>query len=259
MKIIKPSATIWDWEDPIKHIERGGRICYKSEPKGDPEAFVSKLIKLGHLSVLDHASAFYDHNIITDNKYIYQRSGCSGGNVRALVESNEVDTPLSVEHIQAFFQNHSRLTREQELRCCKALHHVTVHFVTNRAIAMQILRHGDGSGRSMESQRYCNYSKGRFGEEITVVEPSFHAKDATWEIASEQAEFFYFRMLKNGLKPEQAREVLPNSTKTEVVFTTRIEHWEHIFKERCPKAADPAMRALMIPLREDFKNRGYIE
>ena len=263
MKIVKPKATIWDWDDPIKHIARCASICYKSGVKEDPEKFVASLINKGHLSVLDHASVMLDEELDWNvNKYLFEGNNTSCGNIRAWLEGLGNNPEITLEYIKDLYTHDDLIIRKEELYASRELHHITVHFVMDRTISHQLVRHGDGAGVSQESQRYCNYSKGKFGNEITVVEPIWYSeggdKANVWTDLCNYSEIAYFEMLLAGAKPEQARKVLPNSTKTEVVFTTRIEHWEHIFKERCSKAADPDMRALMIPLREEFIERGYL-
>lgn len=136
---------------------------------------------------------------------------------------------------------------------------ITVRFICDRGVSHELVRHRIASF-SQESTRYCNYSKDKFGEEITVIEPCFWDRDrmgptteyALWSSACEQAEQHYFALIKAGATPQEARSVLPNSLKTEVVVTTNPREWNHIFRLRCAPTAHPQMRELMIPLRERF-------
>jgi thymidylate synthase (FAD) len=128
-----------------------------------------------------------------------------------------------------------------------------VKFVTDRGVSHELVRHRMCSF-VQESTRYCNYSKDKFGGEITVVRPSTWggmdlAQQERWEKAIERSEIAYLRMLKTGLSPQQARAVLPNSLKTEIVVRANFREWRHIFRLRAiSKAAHPDMRSLMLPL-----------
>lgn len=101
-------------------------------------------------------------------------------------------------------------------------------------------------------QRYCNYGKGKFGEEITVIEPCFLEPGSRaydyWRDACEGVEIRYFDMLAEGCTPQEARSVLPNSLKTEVVMTANIREWRHFLKLRCSPAAHPQMREVALIL-----------
>ena len=108
-----------------------------------------------------------------------------------------------------------------------------------------------------ESTRYCNYGKEGFGGEITVIRPSTFAKtDSTyhiWKRSCEHAEVAYFDLLNEGCTPQEARSVLPNSLKTEVVMTADLREWRHFCRMRCPAAAHPAYRG--EPLRDSGSPR----
>jgi len=128
---------------------------------------------------------------------------------------------------------------------------ITVKFICDRGVSHEIVRHRLAA-YCQESTRYCNYSKDGFGNEITVIEPCFLKHDtpqwAAWESAMKNAEFSYFRMLELGCTPQEARSVLPNSLKTEVIMTADIREWRHFFKLRCSPAAHPQMREVAIML-----------
>jgi len=132
----------------------------------------------------------------------------------------------------------------------------TVRIICDRGVSHEIVRHRLAS-YSQESTRYCNYSKGRFGKQITVIEPCFFPpgseKYRAWYCACATAEREYFNLLAAGARPEQARSVLPNSLKTETVMTANMREWRHFFKLRTAKAAHPQMREIAIPLLGTFK------
>lgn len=137
---------------------------------------------------------------------------------------------------------------------------VTVKFVVDRGISHELVRHRLASF-AQESTRYCNYSKDDFGSEITFIIPEYlEYKSEGWNIWKEsmkQAEDTYFKMLDFGLSPQQARAVLPNSLKTEVVMTANLREWRHFFKLRALGTTGkphPQMLEVAVPLLEDMKN-----
>ena len=190
MKIINPSFEILspvDGQAILQHIERCGRVCYKSEDKitdTSAQTFVGSIIKRGHEAVLEHAS-------------------------------------------------------------------VTVKFVVDRGVSHEIVRHRLAA-YCQESTRYCNYSKDGFGRQVTFIQPHFLDRGTRgwelWVLACEQAEKAYFDLLNWGCSPQEARAVLPNSLKTEVVMTANLREWRHFFKLRTAPAAHPQMREVTIPL-----------
>jgi len=134
---------------------------------------------------------------------------------------------------------------------------VTAKFVCDRGVSHEIVRHRLAS-YCQESTRYCNYSKDGFGNEITVIEPCYLDKAdespayTHWLQACSDAERHYFDMLGSGCTPQEARAVLPNSLKTEVVMTANIREWRHFFKLRCANAAHPQMREVAAMLLKQF-------
>ena len=128
---------------------------------------------------------------------------------------------------------------------------ITIKFICDRGVSHELVRHRLAS-YCQESTRYCNYSKEGFGGEITVIRPAFLVEGtrafASWRGACEAAERSYFSLLEWGCSPQEARSVLPNSLKTEVVMTANLREWRHFFKLRTAPAAHPQMREVAIPL-----------
>lgn len=190
MKIVYPHFEILgrvDGQAILQHIERCGRVCYKSEDKiteTSAQTFVGNIIKRGHEAVLEHDS-------------------------------------------------------------------ITVKFVVDRGVSHEIVRHRLAA-YCQESTRYCNYSKDGFGRQVTFIQPNFLDRGTRgwelWVLACEQAEKAYFDLLNWGCSPQEARAVLPNSLKTEVVMTANLREWRHFFKLRTAPAAHPQMREVTIPL-----------
>jgi len=141
---------------------------------------------------------------------------------------------------------------------------VTVRIICDRGVSHELVRHRIAS-YSQESTRYCNYSKDMFENEITVIDPSdaFNWKNngnretdrlwCIWENSMKQAEANYFELLAYGATPQEARSVLPNSLKTEVIVTMNLRSWKNFFKLRTAAAAHPQMREIAIPMLAEFK------
>jgi thymidylate synthase (FAD) len=133
---------------------------------------------------------------------------------------------------------------------------ISVRFICDRGVSHELVRHRLAS-YSQESTRYCNYSNEKFGNEITVIRPFFFSQGsipyAIWLSQMEAAESAYNRMMKNGVKPEEARSILPNSLKTEIVMTANIREWRHVLRLRTSGKAHPQIREIMIPLLKELK------
>lgn len=132
---------------------------------------------------------------------------------------------------------------------------LSIKFICDRGVSHELVRHRIVSF-AQESTRYCNYSKDKFGSEITVIAPVAFARGSKsydiWATACSFAEVSYFDLLNDGASPQDARAVLPNSLKTEVVMTANYREWRHILELRCSEKAHPEMRRLMLPLLKDL-------
>nr|DAG91867.1 MAG TPA: Thymidylate synthase complementing protein [Crassvirales sp.] len=333
MKLIKPYFEIWEQpaglEGVYKQIEKVGRVCYKSEDKiteDSAKPFVDRMIKSGHGAMLEHGTVYlhqhqtyhYDGMYGDDkypdreflskyaqNKYSeYVRIGdehYATTNMRVLVENGWLD---DLKYICEPTEYHER--------------RVTVHFVCDRGVSHEFVRHRVMSF-AQESTRYCNYSKDKFGNELTFIIPCwldipegrayFHdginyRVGATMENpfgesvnfkawvnkksnyvevhdyiqALDSAEEAYFRLMDkwenrvadrryitgfkgNPWTPQQARAVLPNSLKTELVVTGFTSDWNHFFDLRArgtTGAPHPQAKELAEPLMREFVTRKYI-
>lgn len=137
-------------------------------------------------------------------------------------------------------------------------YNITVKFICDRGVTHEIVRHRLAS-YCQESTRYCNYSSDKFGTEITVIKPCYLDEGTEgyrmWAGLCSLAEAYYFDLLNWGCTPQEARAVLPNSLKTELVMTANIREFRHFFKLRCSKAAHPQMREVALMLLKEFKER----
>ena len=135
---------------------------------------------------------------------------------------------------------------------------LTVKFVCDRGVTHELVRHRMASF-SQESTRYANYSKEKFGSEITVIRLPFWSEDspeyAAWAAAMQAAEDSYLELIDMGARAEQARSVLPNSLKTEIVMSCNLREWRHVLNLRCAKAAHPQIRELLLPLLAELRDK----
>ena len=136
---------------------------------------------------------------------------------------------------------------------------ISVRVICDRGVSHEIVRHRIAS-YSQESTRYCNYSNDKFGNELTFIYPIFNKEcDAgmydTFEDTCRFIEKRYFEMLKHGATPQEARSILPNSIKTEIVMTMNLREWRHFFKLRCDKAAHPQTREIANMILKEFKEK----
>lgn len=133
---------------------------------------------------------------------------------------------------------------------------ITVKFVFDRGVSHEAVRHRLASF-SQESTRYCNYSKDKYDNQITVIGLDQYFKNENslkvWFDAMEFAEKSYFKLIENGESPQIARSVLPNSLKTEIVITANLREWRLILTQRTSNAAHPQIREVMRPLLDELK------
>ncbi len=112
---------------------------------------------------------------------------------------------------------------------------------------------------AIESTRYCNYSKGKFGNEISVIKPCNMDENSgiyhTWLKAMNDMERAYMQMAEIGATPDQLRMILPHSTAASVMMKANIREWRHIFNLRCAKAAHPSVRQIMLMTLNEFHNK----
>lgn len=140
-------------------------------------------------------------------------------------------------------------------------YNITVRIICDRGVTHEIVRHRIAS-YSQESTRYCNYSNEKFGNELTFITPCFWEdspddnleKKQIFEEALIEIEKAYLNLIKLGAKPEEARAILPNSLKTEIITTMNIREWRHFLKLRTSIKAHPQMRQIAIMILEAFKN-----
>lgn len=282
-------------EGVYKQIERAGRVCYKSEDKiteGSAKEFVERMIKSGHGAMIEHGTVylripygtmddrgeFSNEPIVIkyiDNPYSVVMNNSENdywyvtSNYRVIIENGWLG---DLKHLCEPIEYHEK--------------RITVKFICDRGVSHEFVRHRVFSF-AQESTRYCNYSKDKFGNEIIYILPSWVDMKQLGEQNSQElliqmgslnnptysqedlnelyflfglasSEIQYFNLIGKGWIAQQARAVLPNSLKTELVMTGFVSDWEHFFKLRDAGSAHPQARELAHPLHMEFLRRGYI-
>lgn len=295
MKLIQPYFEIWDqkdsFDDIIKHIEKVARVCYKSEDKiTDNSAFklVNNLIERKHFAMLEHGTIYL--KVPTDinyyetvlryiiNKYssVLNENECS---ISDLDDFKESEYAFITTNYRVIVENHW----EEDLKfiCNRTSFHdkrISVHFVCDIGVGREFTRHRVFSF-AQESTRYCNFSKNKFNNELTFIvypwskdetivcsQSDLKESESEWVDEDffkvcEQAEKSYMNLIKLGWKPEQAREVLPLATKTELIITGFLKDWIHFFDLRYKGTTGkphPQAKELAEPLFNEFVSRELI-
>lgn len=197
--------------------------------------------------------------------------------MRIIAPSTEILTPLDgdaiLRHLElcgrVCYKSENRITPESAENFVRGIiarkheavlehYSFSVRFIVDRGVSHEIVRHRLAS-YCQESTRYCNYSGDRFGNEITVIKPYFLTEGTNgykkWAEACETAEREYFTLLEWGCTPQEARAVLPNSLKTELIMTANLREWRHFFKLRTSPAAHPQMYEVTIPLLKEVQEK----
>lgn len=294
MRLIESSVQIIEEKDPYKMIELAGRTCYKSEDKiteNSAKEFVDRMIKLGHGAMLEHGTVYLAYLVFyqdVDNEnnltpehifYKYQSNKYSKVKVVPYSWSGE-DAVYVTTNLRVLVENN--WLDDLQYQVDPTEHHekrITAKFICDRGVSHEFVRHRVFSF-AQESTRYCDYSKDKFGNDITYIIPSwldlpegkYSDWDNDWCDVSElkllypevdnlsdpancflqsikNAEYYYFMLINRGWKPQQARQVLPNATKTELVMTGFESDWEHFFELRCSGAAHPDAKKLADELK----------
>lgn len=320
MKAIQPKHNILEVtrnHNPYVHIEKIGRICYKSEDlitEKSAAPFVKRLFESGHHAMIEHyrfiveveelvynlliSSEHSKYLTFTNDKRCVISASARGLNDMYIKLCNDRDRhlddsaadiicclddivytiivdygcpnlfhrhftefPAGVDTYRVHTIKYFNLLSDIEY---KAHAWYSVHFICDRGVAHEMVRHRDASF-AQESTRYCNYSKGKYGSEITVIKPLFWEEGSEeyrlWELACKYDEKLYKNLIKMGATAQEARSILPNSLKTEIVITAQVSEWIHIFKLRAlgtTGAPHPQMREVMKPLLDEMLNKKYI-
>lgn len=284
MKLIESSVQIIEEKDPYKMIELAGRTCYKSEDKiteNSAKEFVDRMIKLGHGAMLEHGTIYLKIDKTEDGHLPPARLYWSDGNHKKYTKVRKHGNSIYVTTNLRVIVENNRLD-DLQYQVEPTEHHekrITAKFICDRGVSHEFVRHRVFSF-AQESTRYCDYSKDKFKNDITYIIPSWldlpEGKYSNWDNdwcdvselkllypevdnlsdpancflqSIKNAEYYYFMLINRGWKPQQARQVLPNATKTELVMTGFESDWEHFFELRCSGAAHPDAKKLADELK----------
>ena len=294
MKLCKPLFEIWEQsaglEGVYKQIEKVGRVCYKSEDKiteDSAKPFVDRMIKSGHGAMLEHGTVYLaipisEWRCTDDYRDSYISNPYSNVNDSLVNWENNEGIVYITTNLRVLVEN-SWLDDLQYI-CEPTEYHekrITVKFTTDQGILREFTRHRVFSF-AVESTRYCNYSKNRFSNEVTFIQPNWISDEDVKDYhinynyfidqdnnhitavnrfmsALKNAEYFYMELIKLGYKPQQARNILPLATKCDMVMTGFVSDWLHFFALRDAASAHPQAQELAHPLHETFIQRGYIK
>lgn len=292
MRLIKQGFEIIEQpsrlEGMYKMIEMAGRTCYKSEDKiteTSAKEFVDRMIKSGHGAMLEHGTVYLDMPNSAGNYDLVPFFASNPYSELIVVPledrvHNYVTTNFRViienfaeEYIPDILQYWCEPTEYHKKR-------YTVKWTIDRVTGESFLRHRVFSF-ARESTRYCNYSKDKFGNEITFIIPCWtnlpeqeygdrvnpkvfnrgntNGIETSYVDFLRQAEYSYLNLLSQGWKPQQARQVLPFSVRSPLVMTGFASDWLHFFDLRCDNHAHPQAREIATALKEEFIKRKYIK
>lgn len=266
MKLIKQSFEFINQTDFSlvgikKHIERCARVSYKSEDKitdTSYEKFVNMLESRGHDRPLEFGTVYLDiptKNLEPGAKYM-RAVGKYALNPWSIKEDFDGHACISTNY-RVIKENHWE--SDLQYLCEPTEHHharYTVHMILDRGVMDEFRTHV-GLSHLAESTRYCNYSKDKFGNELTFIQPCWDIRGSNYIDFLQHAEQGYFRMLKNGWTPQQARSILPLGIKSELISCGFKDAWENFFKRRDAPDAHPMAQEIAKPMHEKFNGLVY--
>ena len=224
--------------------------------------------------MLEHGTVYLKWNMVTED-YSHERYYRYRYNKFSIVKTYEDDTYAYVTTNYRVLVENGWLEdlAYESVYEPKFERRVSVRFICDRGVSHELVRHRVFSF-AMESTRYCNYSNDKFGNELTFIIPAWYneyndsgftheSRSVVFAVMCEDSERQYFSLLAKGLKPQEARQVLPMSIKTEIVMTGFVSDWKHFFDLRTSIASTgqphPDMKKLADPLYKEFIERGYIK
>ena len=294
MKFVTPNAVIIDEKDPLKKIELAGRTCYKSENKitdTSAEKFVGALIRRQHTAMLEHACFVFQLSsdissiyieFLEEDPYIHVTHNVDNdrllvsGSVRSLNQfpyNGPIIDVLKKSYPDLVYDEDRRPSPEDAYGIVAKIvdldtlpnlsdeeiaqhKYMTIRFITDRGVTHELVRHRPCSF-AQESTRYVNYHEG-----LSIALPTgFYERpeevQEEYQSAFLDAERHYGRLIEMGQTPQQARAVLPNATKTEIVVTTGMGEWRHILNLRLfgtTGAPHPDIKTIMEEAYPIFMN-----
>lgn len=273
MKLIIPEYSIIQQEPGLegiyKQIERAGRNCYKSESKITSQSsrdFVDRMIKNKHFAMLEHGTVYlkkeeHQNSCGTALKY-YTNKYSKVKAITTLSNKSNLCTYCITTNLRVLVEN--EWMNDLKYICSPTKHELRhcIKFVSDIHFYKDITRHRVFSW-AIESTRYCNYSKSKFGSKISFATPIWLKDDEQEEFKKDldTVEALYFKWLKKGWKPQEAAYFLTQGTKADVIMTGFASDFTHFFKLRSSISETgkphPTVEELVEPLRKEFIKRRY--
>lgn len=284
MKLIEPSCEYWEQRDVVTHIARCARVCYANEKNENSyekdEALVKRLIESGHVSMLRHATLYY----IVPLEIFKDRTNISAQAIKHFIDlritSPYIHKVYDAKYI--YISTNKQFIKENPcgaLKCyavtperffeyevTKLIRRFTFYLTTQISTTRELNRVSPNN-IAEQSTRYCNYSKGKFENEISVCKPHWYDNaNATlqgiYSVICKKAESGYFRLLEEGFPPQDARGVLPLDTASKVVYTYTLGEWCNIIDKRyygTTGKPHPNAKIIIGMVLDKFKEMGYLK
>lgn len=283
MKLIEPSCEYWEQQDVVTHIARCARVCYANEKNTNSyekdEALVKRLIESGHISMLRHGTLYY----IVPLEIFKDRTNISGQSIKYFIDYFTYNPYIykMYDSKYVYISTNKQFIKENpceplkfyavtperffEYDVTKPIRRFTFYLTTQISTTRELNRVSPNN-ISEQSTRYCNYSKDKFENEIRVCKPHWYDNADVYSKSIYRgslisAESDYFRLLKEGHLPQDARGVLPLDTASKVVYTYTFAEWIEIINKRyfgTTGKPHPNAKIIIGMVLDKFKEMGYI-
>ena len=283
MKLIEPSCEYWEQQDVVTHIAKCARVCYANEKNENSyekdEALVKRLIESGHVSMLRHTTLYY----IVPLEIFRDKTNITGQSIKYFIDLY-INSPYIYKVYDAkyvYISTNKQFVKENP---CEALKYYAVtperffeyavtkpirrftFYLTTQISTTRELNRVSPNNIAEQSTRYCNYSKDKFENEISVCKPHWYDDANTtlqeiYSVICKKAENGYFRLLDEGMLPQDARGVLPLDTASKVVYTYTFKEWCDIIDKRyygTTGKPHPNAKIIIGMVLDKFKEIGYI-
>lgn len=283
MKLIEPSCEYWEQQDVVTHIAKCARVCYANEKNTNSyekdEALVKRLIESGHVSMLRHATLYY----IVPLKIFEDKTNVSGRSIKYFIDYFTSNPYIHKVYDSKYVYISTNKQFIKENRCeslklyavtperffeydvTKPIRRFTFYLTTQISTTRELNRVSPNN-IAEQSTRYCNYSKDKFENEISVCKPHWYDnadvnKKDIYRHSLISAEFYYFKLLNEGFPAQDARGVLPLDTASKVIYTYNFEEWCNIIEKRyfgTTGKPHPNAKIIIGMVLDKFKEMGYI-
>lgn len=289
MKYVKQSFEEINIDDFYQKIALVAHNCYQVNRDKDQKKFVNSLLGFKHYAMIEHKVfvakiSMHMHQELIElyNRFIVlakdDKDYYCAFSLRPILEAYQANQKgvltdlinVLPEEVKELFPQfisediEARLLSDEEIgrlprEVYDKVKFITIKIITDRGVSHELVRHRIAS-YAQESTRYCNYSKDKFSNELTMIEPlDYKENQEMYDRTFSMIEKEYIELMKNKIAPEMARAILPNKLKTSIIITASVEEFKTIFSLRCDQRAHPDIRDIMIPIQNYFYSKSYIE